>query len=217
MVAGAVIGALLVPLFVKPNTPVDNSGACAANMAQLGLAMQEYVQDNDGRWPSGRDHWAGQIFLYVKDTDAYHCPNDPVVGSPSAGEYACSYAMNANLLRHKTGDLTGASSTVELAEIDGTPLLDMTDAERSSLYTDGASPNSSWGNVALGKPGKSLAPTRHDPNVNFLACDGHIALLRPAQVSGGFDNRRASSAADGVHAAGAAALGQAYALTFSER
>jgi hypothetical protein len=125
--------------------------------------------------------------------------------------------MNSNLPGHSRGSLMKGADTVLLAEIDGTPPLDMRRPERVSLYTDGATPNTAWGNVRLGTTSHVLNPPRHDPAVMFLGCDGHVKLLRPETVSSGRDNPSAIGAQDSVHAAGTKALGSSYTLTFSER
>jgi len=147
--------------------------------------------------------------------DPYKCPQDSAKAGP--GVSVCSDAMSANLPGHSASDSTDGSSTVLLTVIDGTPPLNMTKPDSISLYSDGATPNTAWGNVRLGTTAVTLNPTRHDSWVLFEACDGHVKMLRPERVSSGRDNASPAGPQDGVHAAGANALGSSYTLTFSEK
>jgi prepilin-type processing-associated H-X9-DG protein len=118
-----------------------------SNEKQLGIAMMQYVQDNDEMFPSGYVPnllsgsdlfgigWAGSIYTYVKSTGAYVCPDDATQSQPKANPpmYEVSYAMNTHIVNSyltpaynnpqgPLGHLAGfaaPSQTVLLCEVSG--------------------------------------------------------------------------------------------------
>lgn len=208
-----ITAAIVFPMFAKARE-CARCTSCASNMRQLGLGFYQYAQDYDQKWPGGPDHWAGQIYSYEKSTGVYQCPQDSRESALNA--YVCSYAMSANLRGHRLDYIDDPAHTILAVETDKAPPLNMLDTERLSPYTNGLLPDTAWGSVRLGTvPG--ITPTRHDPNFMTLDTDTHVHLLRPQQVSSGFDNPSSVGAQDGIHAAGTGALGKSYTATFSER
>lgn len=75
------IAAIIFPLL----QPIDHDGwhhaSCQSNMKQLGLALTQYMQDNDAQAlpptvsPAGQD-WREAIYPYVKSTGIYQCPDN---------------------------------------------------------------------------------------------------------------------------------------------
>ena len=92
----AILAAILFPVFQKVRENARKI-ACLSNTKQLGLAITQYQQDFDERSPGGRTGsgdgrgWAGEIYPYVKSTQAYKCPDDSGADINSA-----SYGMNVN-------------------------------------------------------------------------------------------------------------------------
>lgn len=238
-----ILVAILFPVFVK----VRESGrrtVCQSNERQLGLALQQYTQDNNGTFPTVHGDqaigWAGRIYPYVKSKGVYACPDD-ITSPVSAGgrtAVACSYALNSNFLPTEVvgvsggavfvvggfhsgmpvSALTAPASTVELSEVSGAPVVVDESDEGTSNYTqvppgDFSSPDGDgligseffcgggWGNnsrapgqiCALYASGSHVEEDgygmyglpRHLGGANFLAADGHVKFLRPAQVSVG--------------------------------
>lgn len=121
------LAAVLFPVFAK----VRENGrrtTCQSNLKQLGLALMQYAQDNNGVLPWGSqmpssnsnpanstsptgEGWAGQIFPFTGSAGVFRCPDDGTdippddkcVGAgchPTAGaaRYAVSYGLNGRLL-----------------------------------------------------------------------------------------------------------------------
>jgi prepilin-type N-terminal cleavage/methylation domain-containing protein/prepilin-type processing-associated H-X9-DG protein len=103
----AILAAILFPVFAKVREKARQT-TCLSNEKQLGLAVQQYIQDYNERFPqaiypynnnpynigySGVYGWAGQIYPYVKSDAAYTCPDD----KGQSGPVTMSYAMNSNL------------------------------------------------------------------------------------------------------------------------
>ena len=168
------VTAILFPVFQKVNTRTTHT-SCQSNEKQLGLGILQYEQDFDLNFPPGLtptgNGWAGQIYPYVKYIDAYHCPDDPATGQ------FVSYTANQNLLKQTLAQLSNPAATVALYEAT-TLNCDPTTAETISGVGISAPPDSSW----------------HDAQthaLNFLAADGHVQWLLPAQVSSGLNPKAA--------------------------
>jgi prepilin-type N-terminal cleavage/methylation domain-containing protein/prepilin-type processing-associated H-X9-DG protein len=131
----AILAAILFPVFARVREKARQA-SCASNEKQLGLALIQYVQDNDQHYPNGGQEsdcsgWAAPTYPYVKSTAVYHCPDDPTSGSGT--NVPVSYAINDSLLADQNhvgydgndhigavlSALTSPSSTVMLCEIQG--------------------------------------------------------------------------------------------------
>jgi len=86
---------------------IDGFWKCSGNMRKLGIAFICYEADH-GRFPDA-DRWVDQVCPYVKDWDAFRCPED------SSGQRS-SYAMNKNLSRRPLKEIENTHSTVLLYE-----------------------------------------------------------------------------------------------------
>ena len=184
-------------------------------MKQLAIALIQYNQDYDDRFPIAK-YWAAEIYPYVKSTGVYHCPEDKSVATETA--FPVSYAINRNVDREADTKFTDLSVTVlacNYTSVSGnvTHPNDIASSSRTCGLDIGASV---WGDAPLGY--KATARTIHDPFVMFLASDRHAKLLRPDQVSGGANVATSTSpmGAKPDAAAGTKALG-IKTLTFSLR
>ena len=74
----SVIVAILFPVFGTAREKARQV-SCASNLRQLGLAFQQYSQDNDETMPSFSlvwVGWAGPLCGYVKSAGVFDCPDD---------------------------------------------------------------------------------------------------------------------------------------------
>ncbi|MDR3710698.1 MAG: DUF1559 domain-containing protein [Capsulimonadaceae bacterium] len=124
----AILAAILFPVFAKAREKARMT-ACLSNLKQIGLAYVQYEQDYDEFVPCGTQirgaGWAGQVYSYVKSTQAFLCPDDSLPGD------IISYASNENLVGWQSGgsgnvpvpssvsQMTGPSSSVLLFEVSG--------------------------------------------------------------------------------------------------
>ena len=101
----AILAAILFPVFAKAREKARQA-SCQSNEKQLGIAIIQYIQDNDEVFPlgagavsyvggGGATNWAQEIYPYVKSTGVYTCPDDS--SSVVAPYTALSYAMNKDL------------------------------------------------------------------------------------------------------------------------
>ena len=77
----AILAAILFPVFAKAREKARQI-TCASNIRQIGLAEQQYSQDNDELYSgayknsvNGRVHWAELIYPYTKSAQIYSCPD----------------------------------------------------------------------------------------------------------------------------------------------
>lgn len=92
----AILAAILFPVFAKVREKARQI-ACVSNSKQLGLAVLQYAQDYDETMPNATVNslaiwspgganaypfWSLQILPYIKDINAYACPDDGLGASP---------------------------------------------------------------------------------------------------------------------------------------
>lgn len=116
----AILAAILFPVFAKAREKARQT-ACMSNLKQLGLAIVQYVQDNDEDLPSSDYNdlngcwesysWRFAIYPYVKSTGVYACPSNNNTQTDYLSTNDCTnkmfglsgiiedYVANANMAR----------------------------------------------------------------------------------------------------------------------
>ncbi len=162
----AILAAILFPVFAKAREKARQS-SCQSNLKQLGLALVQYVQDYDQRYPyaywtqaTGWQppglYWA-QLTPYIKNTQVWVCP--------SSTHKSCSYIYS--------GYLANGSSGRAEAEITSTAeLVALADSCWDAVWTiDGST-------MPLPGPPFDNSPRRlidrHNGGCNFAYADGHV-------------------------------------------
>ncbi len=72
-----VLAALLFPTFLRVRENGRRAN-CQSNLRQIGLAIRQYVQDNDGIYPDGFHtgaSWVEIIQPYAKNSQIFVCPS----------------------------------------------------------------------------------------------------------------------------------------------
>lgn len=112
----AILTAILLPVFLSVRASSQGT-QCVSNQRQLGVALLQYTQDNDGRFPRGTadggdvpgrqtppKNWDNLIFPYLKNRDVFHCPTCSVPGVISSPQpvnwpehFSYGYGMNSRL------------------------------------------------------------------------------------------------------------------------
>jgi prepilin-type processing-associated H-X9-DG protein len=153
---------------------------CQSWQQQIGLALLAYAKDSDGKFPvatssiprmSGTIGWADAIQPWFKCLSCYHCPNSKALpnSNPSLPGYT-DYWFNANRSAVQQSDVPLPTATLLAGE--GADGVDKTDAAYSKSRLPVA-----W----LNNP-RSPA-FRHLGGANYLFVDGHVAWLKPNQVT----------------------------------
>ena len=99
----AILAAILFPVFQKVRENARRT-TCISNMKQLGLAVTQYVQDSDEKYPVAFGYWDGdaptwprEILPYIKTISVFQCPDDSLSGANSGNTWEglpISYVAN---------------------------------------------------------------------------------------------------------------------------
>jgi prepilin-type N-terminal cleavage/methylation domain-containing protein/prepilin-type processing-associated H-X9-DG protein len=191
----AILAAILFPVFAKVREKARQS-SCASNEKQIGLAIIQYVQDNDERWPAvmrqdaaGWTFWQVAVQPYVKSAGIFRCPSvsDPGrVLNNGVSNFFTSYAGNDNgiscaappwsaaVVNNGTG-LFGSISSPGVADADiATPSTTISVLEQQG----GTSSDIIVFDGACGWSASRVA-VRHTSRANYLFADGHVKALKP--------------------------------------
>ncbi len=153
----AILAAILFPVFQKVRENARRA-SCQSNLKQLGLALVQYNQDADERFPIGGNGsglgWGAEVYSYVKSTGVYKCPDDPTPNATNLEghnetDVPVSYGLNSNLGQASLAQINASASTVLLFETQGAQ-ADITNPNNDQGNTFGvyASPIGSGGDSA---------------------------------------------------------------------
>ena len=119
----AILAAILFPVFAKAREKARQA-SCASNEKQIGLAILQYVQDNDEAYPAGApgaaahvagQGWAGAVSPYTKSTALFKCPDDST--QTTAAGPPVSYAMNMFLPNQTLATVVAPALCVMASEV----------------------------------------------------------------------------------------------------
>jgi prepilin-type N-terminal cleavage/methylation domain-containing protein/prepilin-type processing-associated H-X9-DG protein len=98
----AILAAILFPVFGRARENARRS-SCQSNMKQLMLAVFQYSNDNDERYPpawtvlsSTQVCWAQFIQPYVKNTQIFVCPSDRTTSTSTSPPEHLPYNMSSS-------------------------------------------------------------------------------------------------------------------------
>ena len=136
----SILAAILFPVFQKVRENARRA-SCQSNLKQLALAVTQYTQDADEKYPTTHWQysppsdvlgwgagWGSEVYPYVKSTAVYRCPDDPTAQASNLNgrgetDFPVSYALNTALDGAQPGGaLAGQSasaSTVAFVEVQG--------------------------------------------------------------------------------------------------
>ena len=69
-----ILASILFPLFARARETARRS-SCASNLSQVGVALNMYAQNYDGRFPPD-DNELGPLNSYAWNIDVFYCPSD---------------------------------------------------------------------------------------------------------------------------------------------
>lgn len=200
----SILAALLFPVFAKAREKA-RAISCASNERQIGLAMLQYVQDNDetltfsfyGSATADSDmgvnyKWMDAVFPYVKSEPVFTCPSDGL--SPPykyrAGHNYGSYGLNGAYGSpgdHQTPPRSSSAYLVTSAMLAvPTTTVWVTDNNNAATATNtGGSQGFFWPDWTKNPViNKAVTPRqlqniseRHIGRVNVLYCDGHVKAV----------------------------------------
>ena len=222
----AILAAILFPVFQKVRENARRA-SCQSNMKQIGLAITQYTQDADEKFPGVTNNhgagWIPGIYPFAKSKDLFKCPDDST--APAVAGYAVgSYSINSNIN-------DGAGAALSQINSSASTVLCFEDTAKSvdadlSINNNGGYPQDAGGagvgfsndgtgkfaggawHYATGYLGGVTPATpndfdnkpagRHSDGSDFLLADGHVKWLRGAAISPG-PNALQSSDAQGAN------------------
>lgn len=191
-----IIVAMLFPVFAKHHEGGGPYSSCSSNQKQVGLAIMQYVQDNDeclpniAQSPGSPITWRSMIFPYLKTPRYFQCPSrgdDKVTGQDG---YPRSYAANysgdysGGALDRGQGAFAGpGAKAVNFAGFESpSTLIELCEV------TDSGAPEFNIDDVARFGPAKHILWAGHagpgyPHSANFLFADGHVKALLPTETA----------------------------------
>ena len=190
-VIALIVVPISLPFFAKPRESARRAN-CQSNLKQLGLAMMQYSQDYQEKFPPFAIHnvasstppfsrpygWADAIELYAKNLQILQCPSESHTTRTEDATQSgfTDYWFNTNLNARALKEIASPAATFLLGE--GNDGRDGSDAR----YNRDVLPQS-W--LAELPPDSEIAPPpaqRHLDFGNYLFADGHVKALKPQQV-----------------------------------
>ena len=188
----ALLAAILFPVFSRSRENARRS-SCQSNLKQLGLAMTQYIQDFDERYPAaillyplrGANCATWDLLMqpYIKNNQVFVCPSDtrtPEVTFNDGSTIRRSYTMAYYVNNQNNAVVQAPSLTVLLAERTGANISGTKNTLGSYdyfAYTQGSTEYTSetgwnFNDTAAATPVGSTA--RHLGFDNILYADGHV-------------------------------------------
>ncbi|MBI2842057.1 MAG: prepilin-type N-terminal cleavage/methylation domain-containing protein [Armatimonadetes bacterium] len=164
----AILAAIILPVFALVKD-TSRRTVCTSNLRQISNAILQYAGDNGNRLPlwtiDGVWQWDEAIYGYVKNKNAFTCPNNSAKVRAPQGMVIRAFALPKNV------------SGISLAEIPRPTLTVM-------LFEKGSQPVFSWGD-ATGEMFYQIWNVSYNPSYypherakNFSFIDGHVRMFR---------------------------------------
>jgi len=183
----AVLAAILFPVFARTDHGSHHI-SCLSNEKQIGLAMMQYFQDNDGIAPPRQSKdggkpvsWRLVIFPYVKSKTVFQCPSGPYSTLPDIEHDGLtrSYAVNGTIGGSfgddhpylNTSKLKSPATLILVCE--STSSFGDFDPLNPALFAKQADANGDTGSMQM-----------HHEASNFLFADGHAKAINPLMTLG---------------------------------
>ncbi len=188
----AILAAILFPVFARARENARRS-SCQSNLKQIGLAVMQYTQDYDEKYPTrggdtgiaaGDMGWRQKLQPYAKSVQLFVCPSNTAGSSSTPAEPA----------------IAGVAPAIQPSYLANERVFGQADNGNWNKATSIAAVNSpatrigvAEGNVTAGWRGQGvLGGTNHGGpyfvddgfaghlnTANYLYLDGHVKSLRP--------------------------------------
>ncbi|MGE5530651.1 MAG: DUF1559 domain-containing protein [Bacteroidota bacterium] len=204
----AILAAILFPVFAKAREKARQS-SCLSNVKQLSLAIMQYAQDYDERYPMGYDLGSPRCGIiqstqpYTKNFQVHDCPSaseksqNSYLGSRSYGYHTSLIPGGVTTIPAPTlGEVTRPAQIVLLGDVcqdnNATFRFAMPttgpfqcDADGSHCKVCGGTHNSRYADTGHGsiydRPGFNFIE-RHNGMGNVAFCDGHAKAMKQTEL-----------------------------------
>lgn len=182
LVVIAIIGLLAAILFPVFSRARENArrASCGSNLRQIGLGVQQYLQDYDELYPFvyyDGSSWQPygspaapviQTFPYIKSLQVWHCPSQNPPNGNIAQKYLNGITYRTQYIFNGYYLKTTSNTPVSVAKI-GSPAekIEMAEIRGATCVIDG------WSQIL---PNNRVA-SPHLEGMNLLFGDGHVKWL----------------------------------------
>jgi len=198
LVVVAIIGilaAILFPVFARARENARRA-SCMSNLKQQGLAIMQYTQDYDEKyppvwtgWTSVDNVWIGELQPYIKNTDVYFCSSDTASDDDSSASSNGATLTNRSIfwwVNHVSygWNVSGLTQIDSLGHYIGISMAALDNASEIVMMADngGKKVNSTsqyqiqcYSPLTLEPKDTVTAPSRiHLGGGNFAFADGHV-------------------------------------------
>jgi prepilin-type N-terminal cleavage/methylation domain-containing protein/prepilin-type processing-associated H-X9-DG protein len=205
----AILAAILFPVFARARDKAHQT-ACISNQKQIGLALTQYANDHDEKYPALRNFgnnpwttWKDSLnpFIGKSVADAWSCPGNPntwdinriattpnVNGRGDESGRPRGYALNGDIFYINITFQTVAVPTSAFKNPSGTILIVESRAPYSDLPAHAASPTwrqtASWISPSFGSPNVNRGGfnIHGSGRMNIIFADTHVKSMKIAQT-----------------------------------
>ena len=199
----AVLAAILFPVFAQAREKARQV-SCMSNLRQIGLALMQYVQDNDETLTPNdqRDsvtdapvaNWVDLLYPYAKNTGVFLCT------SASEGEYGRSFAMPTLSYTYAINNVYYGDPAENLFGASGTSItIAQLEDVAGTIFAGDAGGGNSYGPKwryqmlgidripdsnppAFGEASQGRFVARHNRGLNMTFFDGHTKWMNVDQL-----------------------------------
>lgn len=189
----AVLVAIFLPVFATVREKARQA-SCESNLRQTGLALTQYVQDNDEIMPvrdivlpSGFElSWRAMVLPYAKSAGVFQCPSDPSRNLIDFDNDGAHPSYEVARYDNGKGGAFRDSKVVSLSTIQ-LPATTLEAVESTARWTEYNITDSNSVRYEMEPPGwtnntanlSGCLFTGHTGYGNFLFCDGHVKAMKP--------------------------------------
>ncbi len=188
----AILAAILFPVFAKAREKARQS-SCQSNGKQLGVAVIQYTQDYDERYPrtesvaglpqgangTNVNWWRFRLEPYIKNWQCFNCPSSSQINMADSTLQALShYGYNCLLNGDAMADGPSPSEKIAL----GDSLHWCGDLYNGANFAYAA--KSGWYDLSQAA-NRTLDKTRHNDGSNLVFADGHVKWMGAVACYGG--------------------------------
>lgn len=193
----AILAAILFPVFARARENARRAG-CQNNLKQIGLAIAQYSQDYDEKYPindpadlvdsivynyatSSTTNWNKVLQPYAKSWQIYRCPSvKNNASNPPSGDSNSSYIANGVVLRRPGANEKCPLSLSSVIEAAATIVVqEKNDAVHWSMVSPRKELNAVTYFCPLDSVGHNLV---HFDGGNLLYCDGHVKWRKQSSI-----------------------------------
>ncbi len=185
----AILAAILFPVFARAREKARQS-SCLSNVKQIMLAMMQYTQDYDEKYPyasawgpnDDRTYWDDALQPYIKNTQVFRCPSVQTEPHGYGWNYQnFGYMSSSGGFGHGPGKaLADVMEPAETIIIGDNP--DPGDYGDGSLYIYGPDQRDPSGD-STNDPALANVAKRHNGGGNYGFCDGHAKWLNASTAT----------------------------------